>query len=128
MRRPGPRRRPTTRGWCGRRRRGASTVNLSAGFNHGLQHEEGTDTITDPATYNATPVAPRTLLPPDVAGLGAVPTTSDLDDVIGRVDVLYNNVPEAHAEALAHLAPLWKAIGQDERAREVDHTCEPSSA
>ncbi len=31
-------------------RRGASTVNLSAGFNHGLQHEEGTDTITDPAT------------------------------------------------------------------------------
>lgn len=31
-------------------RRGASTVNLSAGFNHGLQHEEGTDTLTDPAT------------------------------------------------------------------------------
>ena len=36
-----------------------------------------------------------------------------------HVDVLYNNVPEAHAEALAHLAPLWKAIGQDERAREA---------
>ncbi|MEX2308468.1 MAG: tetratricopeptide repeat protein [Pirellulales bacterium] len=35
-----------------------------------------------------------------------------------HVDVLYNNVPEAHAEALAQLAPLWKAIGQDERARE----------
>ena len=31
-------------------RRGASTINLSAGFNHGLNHEEGTDTITDPAT------------------------------------------------------------------------------
>jgi tetratricopeptide (TPR) repeat protein len=35
-----------------------------------------------------------------------------------HVDVLYNTVPEAHAEALSHLAPLWKAIGQDERARE----------
>jgi tetratricopeptide (TPR) repeat protein len=36
-----------------------------------------------------------------------------------HVDVLYNNVPEAHAEALAQLAPLWKAIGQEERAREA---------
>ena len=36
-----------------------------------------------------------------------------------HVDVLYNNVPEAHAEALAHLAPLWKAIGQEERGREA---------
>lgn len=27
-------------------RRGASTINLSAGFNHNLNHEEGTDTIT----------------------------------------------------------------------------------
>jgi tetratricopeptide (TPR) repeat protein len=35
-----------------------------------------------------------------------------------HVDVLYNTVPEAHAEALSHLATLWKAIGQDERARE----------
>jgi tetratricopeptide (TPR) repeat protein len=35
-----------------------------------------------------------------------------------HVDVLYNTVPEAHAEALAHLVPLWQAIGQDERARE----------
>ncbi len=31
-------------------RRGASTVNLSAGFNHTLNHEEGTDTITDTAS------------------------------------------------------------------------------
>ena len=38
---------------------------------------------------DVTLVAPRTLLPPDVTGLGAVPTTCDLDDVIGDVDVLY---------------------------------------
>ena len=31
-------------------RRGASSINLSAGFNNVLNHEEGTDTITDPAT------------------------------------------------------------------------------
>jgi hypothetical protein len=31
-------------------RRGASTVNLSAGFNNNLNHEEGTDTIFNPAT------------------------------------------------------------------------------
>ena len=36
-----------------------------------------------------------------------------------HVDVLYNTVPEAHAEALFHLTPLWKAIGQDERSREA---------
>jgi tetratricopeptide (TPR) repeat protein len=41
-----------------------------------------------------------------------------------HVDVLYNNVPEAHAEALAHLAPLWKAIGQEERAREARQSLE----
>ena len=35
-----------------------------------------------------------------------------------HVDVLYNSVPEAHAEALAQLVPLWKQVGQDERARE----------
>jgi tetratricopeptide (TPR) repeat protein len=36
-----------------------------------------------------------------------------------HVDVLYNSVPDAHAEALAHLVPLWQAIGQEERAREA---------
>ena len=36
-----------------------------------------------------------------------------------HVDVLYNTVPEAHAEALAHMARLWEAIGQQERARET---------
>jgi tetratricopeptide (TPR) repeat protein len=35
-----------------------------------------------------------------------------------HVDVLYNSVPEAHAEALAQMVPLWDAIGQQERARE----------
>jgi len=38
---------------------------------------------------DVTLVAPRTLLPPDVGGLGDVPTTTDLDAVIGEVDVLY---------------------------------------
>jgi tetratricopeptide (TPR) repeat protein len=36
-----------------------------------------------------------------------------------HVDVLYNTVPEAHAEALARMVPLWQAIGQQERAREA---------
>lgn len=39
-----------------------------------------------------------------------------------HVDVLYATVPEAHAEALAHLAPLWQAVGQEERAREARKT------
>jgi tetratricopeptide (TPR) repeat protein len=36
-----------------------------------------------------------------------------------HVDVLYNTVPDAHAEALAQLVPLWQAIGHEERAREA---------
>lgn len=39
-----------------------------------------------------------------------------------RVDVVYSNVPEAHAEALAHLVPLWKAIGNEEQSREAKET------
>jgi tetratricopeptide (TPR) repeat protein len=39
-----------------------------------------------------------------------------------RVDVVYSNVPEAHAEALAHLVPLWKAVGNEEQAREARET------
>ncbi|HEX5471986.1 MAG TPA: hypothetical protein VFW73_08870 [Lacipirellulaceae bacterium] len=35
------------------------------------------------------------------------------------VDIIYNTVPEVHAEALARLVPLWKAVGQDERSRET---------
>ena len=38
---------------------------------------------------DVTLVAPRTLLPPDVSGLGAVETTTRLDEVIGDLDVLY---------------------------------------
>jgi len=41
-----------------------------------------------------------------------------------HVDVLYSSVPEAHAEALANLATLWQAIGQDARAREARQTLE----
>jgi tetratricopeptide (TPR) repeat protein len=36
-----------------------------------------------------------------------------------HVDVLYNTVPDAHAEALSHLVTLYKAIGQEERSREA---------
>jgi tetratricopeptide (TPR) repeat protein len=36
-----------------------------------------------------------------------------------HVDVLYNTVPDSHAEALAHLVPLWKSVGQEERSREA---------
>jgi tetratricopeptide (TPR) repeat protein len=36
-----------------------------------------------------------------------------------RVDVVYSNVPEAHAEALAHLVSLWKAVGNEEQSREA---------
>ena len=36
-----------------------------------------------------------------------------------HVDVVYATVPDAHAEALAHLAPLWQAVGQEQRAREA---------
>jgi tetratricopeptide (TPR) repeat protein len=39
-----------------------------------------------------------------------------------HVDVLYNTVPEAHAEALSHLVPLWEAVGQGERSREARQT------
>ena len=34
-----------------------------------------------------------------------------------HVDVLYSSVPDAHAEALANLVPLWQSIGQDARRR-----------
>lgn len=36
-----------------------------------------------------------------------------------HVDVLYSTLPDAHAEALAHLVPLWSAIGQEEQARQA---------
>ena len=39
-----------------------------------------------------------------------------------HVDVLYSTVPEAHAEALSHLATLWDAVGQSARAREARQT------
>jgi tetratricopeptide (TPR) repeat protein len=39
-----------------------------------------------------------------------------------HVDVLYNTVPDAHAEALSHLAPLWDEVGQTERGRQARQT------
>jgi tetratricopeptide (TPR) repeat protein len=39
-----------------------------------------------------------------------------------HVDVVYSNVPEAHAEALVHLVSLWKAIGNEEQSREARET------
>jgi tetratricopeptide (TPR) repeat protein len=41
-----------------------------------------------------------------------------------HVDVLYNSVPEAHAEALAHLVTLFRAIGQEAQARESKQVLE----
>jgi tetratricopeptide (TPR) repeat protein len=41
-----------------------------------------------------------------------------------HVDVLYSSVPEAHAEALANLATLWKSVGQENRSREARQTLE----
>ena len=41
-----------------------------------------------------------------------------------HVDVLYNTVPEAHAEALTHLVPLWRAVGQEARARDAQQEFE----
>lgn len=35
------------------------------------------------------------------------------------VDIIYNTVPDAHAEALSHLVSLWRKIGQDDRSRET---------
>src|SRR3954447_2414344 len=45
-----------------------------------------------------------------------------------HVDVLYNTVPEAHAEALSHLVSLWKAVGHDERSREARETLQQKYA
>jgi tetratricopeptide (TPR) repeat protein len=39
-----------------------------------------------------------------------------------HVDVLYSTVPDAHAEALSHLATLWDEVGQTARAREAKQT------
>ena len=41
-----------------------------------------------------------------------------------HVDVLYSSVPDAHAEALANLATLWRSIGQESRAREARQVLE----
>lgn len=41
-----------------------------------------------------------------------------------HVDVLYSTVPDAHAEALSHLATLWNKVGQAERARAARQTLE----
>ena len=39
-----------------------------------------------------------------------------------HVDVLYSTVPDAHAEALSHLATLWDAVGQADAARQARQT------
>jgi tetratricopeptide (TPR) repeat protein len=45
-----------------------------------------------------------------------------------HVDLLYSTVPEAHAEALSHLIPLWQAVGQEARAREARQTLQEKYA
>jgi tetratricopeptide (TPR) repeat protein len=39
-----------------------------------------------------------------------------------HVDVLYNQSPEQHAEALAHLKDLWNEVNKPERAKEAAET------
>lgn len=39
-----------------------------------------------------------------------------------HTDLLYNGVPEAHAEALARLAELWEKVGQPTQARQARET------
>lgn len=36
-----------------------------------------------------------------------------------HVDVLYSTVPDAHAEALSHLATLWDSVGKTEHGRQA---------
>ena len=36
-----------------------------------------------------------------------------------HVDVLYNAIPDEHAEALANLTTLWPAVGEPDRGREA---------
>ncbi|MGA1074432.1 MAG: aspartate carbamoyltransferase catalytic subunit [Ilumatobacteraceae bacterium] len=70
-------------------------------------------------------VAPRTLLPPDPAGLGSLPTTSDLDAVIGDVDVLYllrmqrERMSEAHVPSLREYTDRFGLT--PDRARRLAH-------
>jgi tetratricopeptide (TPR) repeat protein len=37
-----------------------------------------------------------------------------------HVDLLYNSVPDAHAEALSNLAELWRAVEEPDRAKQAD--------
>ncbi len=39
-----------------------------------------------------------------------------------RVDTLYSEAREAHAEALYHLVPLWKELKRPDRAQEAQNT------
>ena len=36
-----------------------------------------------------------------------------------KVDLIYNGLPEAHAEALANLKRLWTSVGKEDRAQEA---------
>jgi tetratricopeptide (TPR) repeat protein len=74
------------------------------------------------AAIRAADRADRALLAKAFAALGACQRAAggkDQDALISylTVDLVYNGVPESHAEALYHLTELWEATKQPERAR-----------
>ncbi len=79
--------------------------------------------IRDAAVKNGT-VQDKDLLAAAFTVLGACQRAAGGQDEDARisfltVDLVYNQLPEAHAEALANLIELWTAANQPERAREA---------
>ena len=89
-----------------------------AGLVRGLRRP-APGTVT--SAVNSLPAGP--VLPRDVvlfyAAVALAAFWASFGPAAGLYRLLYNTVPDSHAEALSHLVPLWKAVGQDERSREA---------